>query len=128
LRKSSVFLTFATSTVGAHHHQELILPRFLIGIKVPYREVRPVSLSFLPQRFESFGALVRHWIPKRATPLSKAPEFQLTIKTEDAWEPRLTWKVVPPPSYAQRRSISGDISTLANPRVTIQICVVVLCY
>ena len=57
---SQVFLTFAKSTVGDHHHQALIFPRFLTGIKVPYRVVRPVSLSFLPQRFESFSALVRH--------------------------------------------------------------------
>ena len=58
--KSSVVLTFAQSTVGDHHHQELIFARFLTGIKVPYRVVRPVSLSSLPQRFESFSALVRY--------------------------------------------------------------------
>ena len=78
--KSSVVLTFAKSTVGDHHHQEFIFPRFLTGIEVPYRVVRPVSLSSLPQRFESFSALVRYWIPKRATPLSKAPGFELTLK------------------------------------------------
>ena len=93
---TQVFLTFAKNTVGDHHHQELIFPRFLTGIKVPYRVVRPVSLSSLPQRFESFGALVRYLIPKRATPSSKAPGFELTLKPEDAWEPGLTWHTCSP--------------------------------